>query len=135
MKGINVVDNTDIHGNHILDNDNNISNIDRIGNSNSNQVLESKKIFKSSKGVKSKQLDLSPEYLTARLNNVKVINVKHPSLLPRSKPNRNPSQVSSSVSSNVEDSVFSDSNSDSKLDSSVFSSDSHVSEGKMDWVN
>jgi hypothetical protein len=70
---------------------------DRI--SNPKQLLESKKIFRSSKGVKSKQLDLlSPEYLTAKLNNEKVINIKHPSLLPRLKPNRNPSQVSSSIS-------------------------------------
>jgi hypothetical protein len=114
----------------------NISNGDGVWNSSSKQSLESKKIFKSSKGVKSKQLDLlSPEYLTAKLNNEKVINIKHPSLLPRFKPNRNPSQVSSSVSSNDEDSLFSDSNSDSKSVASVFSSDNHVSEEKMDWVN
>jgi hypothetical protein len=112
------------------------NNGEGVGNSNSKQFLESRKIFKSSKGVKSKQLDLlSPEYLTAKLNNEKVINVKHPSLLPRSKPNRNPSQVSSYISSNDEISLFSDSNSDSKSDSSVFSLDSHVSEEKTDWVN
>jgi hypothetical protein len=114
----------------------NVNNRDGVANSSSKQSLESKKTFKFSKGVKSKQLDLlSPEYLTARLNNEKVINIKHPSLLPRSKPNRNPSQVSSSISSNDEDSLLSDSNNDSKSDSSVFSSDTHVSEKKTDWVN
>jgi hypothetical protein len=93
--------------------------------------LESKRLFKSSKGIKSKQLGLlSPEYLIARLNNERVINIKHPSLLPRSKPNRNPSQVSSSITSNNEDSLLSDSNRDSESDSSVFSSGSHVSEEK-----
>jgi hypothetical protein len=103
--------------------------IDNIGN------FDSKKAIKIRKGVKSKHVDLlSPEYLTARLNNIKVVKVKHPSLLPSSKPNRNPSQVSSSVTSNDEDSFLSDSNCDSKSDSSVFSSDSHVSEEKMDWV-
>jgi hypothetical protein len=105
-----------------------VNNGEGVGNSNSKQLLESRKIIRSSKGVKSKQLDLlPPEYLTAKLNNEKVINVKHPSLLPRSKPNRNPSQVSSSISSNDEDILLSDSNSDSKSDPSVFSSDSHMS--------
>jgi hypothetical protein len=93
-------------------------------------------VIKIRKGVKSKQLDLLwPEYLTARLNNIKVVKVKHPSLLPSSLLNRNPYQVFSSGNSNNEDSFLSDSNSDSKSDSSVFSSDSHVSEEKTDWVN
>jgi hypothetical protein len=98
--------------------------------------LESKKVIKIPKGVKSKQLDLlSPEYLTARLTNSKVVKIKHPSFLPHSKPNRNHYQVSPSIPSNDEDSFLSDSDNNLKSDSSVFSSDSHVSEEKMDWVN
>jgi hypothetical protein len=97
--------------------------------------LESKEVIKIKKGVKSKQLDLlSPELLTARLNN-KIVKVKHPSLLPFWIPNRNPSQIYSFVISNDEDSFLSDSNSDWKSDLSVFSSDNHVSEEKTDWVN
>jgi hypothetical protein len=105
-------------------------------NSTSSQVLNLGKGIKPPRKVRSKQVDLlSPEYLTAKLNNERVINIKHPSLLPRLKPNRNPSQVSASISSNDEDSLLSDSNSDTKSDSSVFSSDSHVSEEKTDLVN
>jgi hypothetical protein len=58
---------------------------------NPKQSTEPKKVIKIRKAVKSKQLDLlSPEYLTARLNNTKVVKVKHPSLLPSFLSNRNP---------------------------------------------
>jgi hypothetical protein len=139
-EGNNILDNKNLENSNIklnnLDNCGNNSNNSNVENNTSERLMESKKIIEIRKGVRSKQLDLlPPEYLIARLNNAKVINVKHPSLLPFSKPNRNPSQVSSSVSSNDEDSFLSDSNSDSKSDLSVFSSDDHISEEKTDWVN
>jgi hypothetical protein len=108
-----------------------------LTNSNLSQSLELRELNKFPRRVRCKQVDLlTPNYLTAKLNNERVINIKHPSLWPRVKPNRNPSQVSSSfLSSNDEDSFLSDSDNDSKSDSSVFSSDSHVSEEKTDCVN
>jgi hypothetical protein len=140
---INRVDqvNIDVRNDRSDDNNNNNSNYgtsftNTLTNNNSSHLLESRKEVKLPRKVRSKQVDLlSSEYLTAKLNNERVINVKHPSLLPRSKPNRNPSQVSSSMSSNDEDSFLSDSDNNSKSDSSVFSSDTHVSEEKTDWVN
>jgi hypothetical protein len=48
---------------------------------------------------------LSPEYLTAALNNAQVVKKKHPSLLPSFFPNRNPSQVSSNIDS-IDDDTF-----------------------------
>jgi hypothetical protein len=140
----NRIDNKNINNNsdYINNNNRNVinnysnNNNNNIGNSDSKQIIESKKGIKIQNGVKSKQVDLlSPEYLTARLNNFKVVKVKHPSLLPFSIPNRNPSQVSPSAISNDEDSFLFDLNSDLKSDSSVFSSDSHVSEEKTDLIN
>jgi hypothetical protein len=63
--------------------------------SNIQKGIDLKKITKSQKGVRSKQLDLlPPKYLTARLNNAQVVKIKHPSLLPSTFPHKNLSQVS-----------------------------------------
>jgi hypothetical protein len=77
-------------------NDSVISNV-LSNNSSSSQSSILKDLVQLPRRVRCKQVDLlPPEYLTAKLNNERVVNIKHPSLLPRSKPDRNPSQVFSS---------------------------------------
>jgi hypothetical protein len=98
--------NSSINNNNI--NDVNVLNVSTNNCNNPPHLLKTVKEVKLPRKVRSKQVDLlSPEYLTAKLNNERVINIKHPSLLPRSKSNRNPSQVSSSITSNDEDSFLS----------------------------